>query len=823
MAIANVILKITNRVLGITRTLLLYRLIQLATLPLAVVYFGVRLFTNAGYRPHFMERLGFLPRCLKPTDQGSIWLHAVSVGEIASAVPLIGKLRAGQPQVAIYVSTSTVAGRRAAERQLALMANGIFFAPLDYISCVRRTLRRIRPALVVILETEIWPNLYAEVKNTGARLAVVNGRISNRTWPRYQAAKGFFAPVLALVDIILAQSPEDSGRYHQLGAAPEKLAVVGNLKYDAAPAPKSSNLPTFGAKHVWIAASTVGPNERGSAKRHSIDEDDIVIEAFAALAPEFPDLLLILAPRQPSRFDAVADKLRCSGLPFLRRSEQKENASRQLELPGILLLDTIGELSRAFPLAHAAFVGGSIAPRGGHNILEPAAAAVPIVVGPHMQNFAPLARDFLAADALVQIRRSEELLPAIRHLLKNRGYAKALGHRAAELVQEQRGVSDRIAAYLWPLYHQYSQTARPRHTARAVLAPLALLWEHGGIRKRRRSEIRAMSQPPLPAPVVSVGGITIGGSGKTPFASFLGTRLQEKGHSPAILTRGYGRRSPARHLIFAPGSTASPALTGDEAQIFLRSGSAAVGIGANRYETAKVLLQQHPSINVFLLDDGFQHARLPRDLDIVVIDGLDPFGREHVVPLGRLREPLSALQRAHVFVVTRAENNLRYEAICHRLREYNPGAAVFRTRLRARGWRDYRSGKLLENLPARRVGAFCGLGNPQNFWNTLESLGLEIVFRWAFDDHHSYKPVELQRVAHHARMKDAEILVTTEKDRMNCPDHLTSAIAPLELAWLEIELEMENESEFFALLEGVLKRHGDAGHGNFPYDQSHVP
>ncbi len=769
-----------------------------------------------------MERLGFLRRCLKTTDQGSIWLHAVSVGEIASAVPLIGKLRAAQPQVVIYVSTSTVAGRRAAERQLSSITNGIFYAPLDYLSCVRRTLRTIRPALVIILETEIWPNLYAEVKSTGARLAVVNGRISNRTWPRYQAAKHFFAPVLALVDLVLAQSSDDSSRYLQLGVSPDKLVVLGNLKYDAAPVLKSGNLPIFGAKYVWIAASTVGPNERGSNRRHAIDEDDIVIETFSALAPEFPDLLLILAPRQPARFAAVSDKLQRSGLLFLRRSEQKENAAHQLKLPGILLLDTIGELSRAFPLADAAFVGGSLAPRGGHNILEPAAAAVPIVVGPHTQNFTTLVREFLDANALIQIGKADELLPVIRNLLNNREYATALGRRAFDLVEEQRGVSGRMASYLWPLYHQYSPKARLNHTVRALLAPLAFLWEHGGTRKRRQSEVRAMSQPPLPIPVVSVGGITIGGSGKTPFASFLATRLQQMGYSPAILTRGYRRRSPARNLVFAPGSTASPALTGDEAQIFLRSGAASVGIGANRYETATILLQQHPSTDIVLLDDGFQHARLPRNLDIVVIDGLDPFGQEHVVPLGRLREPLSALKRAHVFIVTRAENDFRYEAIRHRLHRYNPGAPVFRTRLQARGWRDYHSGKLLDELPARRVGAFCGLGNPQNFWSTLESLGMEIVFRWAFDDHHAYKPVELQRIAHHARMKNAEILVTTEKDRMNCPDHLTSAIAPLDLAWLEIELEMEQEPEFFALLDRILNKRGKAEDRKFSYDQFHT-
>jgi tetraacyldisaccharide 4'-kinase len=252
--------------------------------------------------------------------------------------------------------------------------------------------------------------------------------------------------------------------------------------------------------------------------------------------------------------------------------------------------------------------------------------------------------------------------------------------------------------------------------------------------------------------------------------------------------------------VLAPGAKVPPALTGDEAQILLRAAIAPIGIGANRYETAKILLTQFPATDVFLLDDGFQHARLRRDLDIVVLDGLDPFGQEEVVPLGRLREPLQVLSRAHAFVVTRAEAGPRYEAICARLREYNPAAPIFRTRLLVRQWCDYGTGECNRILPARRVAAFCGLGNPQNFWNTLESLGLEVVFRWAFDDHHQYKHVELQRIAHQARAHGAEILVTTEKDRLNCPSHLDRAIAPLDFAWLEIDLEIDDEPGFFAFL-----------------------
>ena len=200
-----------------------------------------------------------------------------------------------------------------------------------------------------------------------------------------------------------------------------------------------------------------------------------------------------------------------------------------------------------------------------------------------------------------------------------------------------------------------------------------------------------------------------------------------------------------------------------------------------------------------------QYALVHRTVEIVLIDGLDPFGKDAVVPLGRLREPLSALTRAHIFIVTRAESDHRFAAIRARLHTITPNASVFRTKLVARNWRDFRSGRSLPDLPARRVAAFCGLGNPRGFWDTLSALGLEIVFRWAFEDHHSYTPSELQRLAHQAYLHGAELLVTTEKDQINLPPLPLQALRGLDLVWLEIELELENEESFFAILESKLR------------------
>ncbi len=227
------------------------------------------------------ERLGFLPDSLQTTGSGAIWFHAVSVGEVLSIVELLRRLRAERPSVQLFVSTTTLAGRATAEQKLADLADGVFYAPIDYRSTVRRVLRQLRPSLVVVLETEIWPNLYREAKRSGASLLIVNGRISDRALPRYQRRSWFFRHVLAQPDVILVQTEEDAGRYVIAGAPPERVRIGGNLKYDFTP-PASGIAPDIveflnetGAEQVCIAASTMPPAAAGD-----VDEDDAVIEAF---------------------------------------------------------------------------------------------------------------------------------------------------------------------------------------------------------------------------------------------------------------------------------------------------------------------------------------------------------------------------------------------------------------------------------------------------------------------------------------------------------------------------------------------------------------
>jgi tetraacyldisaccharide 4'-kinase len=419
-----------------------------------------------------------------------------------------------------------------------------------------------------------------------------------------------------------------------------------------------------------------------------------------------------------------------------------------------------------------------------------------------MENFEAIVSEFAAAEALTQIADATELEPAIDRILNDPARAKELGQRGRDVVEQQQGASKRVAAKLMPLYQLATPTLPWSWLARAALTPLSALWTIGGTIKRRRA---LRQRKALPCPVISIGGISAGGSGKTPFVNYLAGLLRARGWRPAILTRGYRRRSLAKYLVFSAGADVPPALTGDEAQIFLKAGIAAVGIGRNRYEAGRLLLK-HIDADVFVLDDGFQHALLERNVDVVLIDGLDPFGGYATIPLGRLREPLSALKRADAFVVTRVSSPHRYRAIAHELHGYNAAAPIFQATAVSRRWRLCREGTKIDGLLTGKVAAFCGLGNPQAFWNMLEQLGLEVVYRWAFSDHHVYAPVELYRLRQQAQEAGAGLLVTTEKDRMNLPAGVESIVAPLELAWLEIHYELDREAEFLAYLEQRMKK-----------------
>ncbi len=775
---------------------------RVVAFPLLVFYFVFRCVRDPRYWQRFAERLGALPASFQATPPGAIWLHAISVGEVISSTVLLRELRDRNPAIPLYVSVGTLAGREIADERLFGIVSGIFYAPVDYAFAVRRVLRRIRPATLVVLETEIWPVLFRETKRSGASLLIMNGRISDRTLPRYSGLRFLFSQVLRLPDAIFVQSAKDRTRYIAAGAPPENVEVLGNLKYDAAPVRGEPPQPVLKALEklrpaaIWIAASTMPP-----LNDSDLDEDEAVLHAFQELAPQHPKLLLILVPRKPERFDEAEQLLRDSGICYIRRSRGVVDPS--FVLPCVLLLDSIGELASVFPLADVVFMGGSLAKRGGHNLLEPAACGRAIIVGPHMQNFAEIAADFREHYAMLEIHSADELAPAVDKLLMDPRLREDLGSGAAELAAKRRGAMRKAVAEILRWHDLAVPSAKSLRPLRPLLWILAECWAFAGGWRQRRKAARARR---LDTPVVSVGGINMGGSGKTPMVDYLTERMRERGRHPAILTRGYLRRSIESSILVEAGEEAPVSVTGDEAQIFVQSGYAHAGIGKDRWSTGRLLEQKYQPDLIFL-DDGFQHRRLARDLDIVLIDALRPFGGGAVFPLGRLREPLKALGRAHAFVIMRAIPEREYRGIRNQLRALNENAPIFRARIEPRYWVNTRTGQPA-HPPEAPAAAFCGLANPASYWTTLRSLGIAPVFTWTFSDHHHYRPTQIQRLALQARLHGSSVLLTTEKDAMNLPDRATEILleASVELYWLKIGIQVEREDTLLELIESKMKK-----------------
>ena len=404
----------------------IYTVALYAGLLIALPWYGIRF---RKYFPTLKDRLGFpaIPRL-----QRSVWVHAVSVGEVKAVQKLIEKLRPSHPGQSFVISTITPAGQELA-RSMPGLADHVIYFPLDLPGALRRTLDLVNPELVLIAETEIWPNFLRECRKRGIRVVMVNGRISDRSFPRYLMGRRWLKRVLDDYTLLGMQTETDRERIESIGADGRKVTVFGNLKYDTSQAGEA--LPSDFSELLaqlpllWIAASTMP------------EEEAQILTAFVELRAQHPGLKLLIAPRHPNRFGTVEHLIRTMGFSCGLRSRMQLRAD-------VMLLDTIGELASVFKYASVVFMGGTLAPRGGHNILEPAAFAKPIVFGPHMENFREIRSQFLEADAAVEIRVAAELVAAVDHLLSDPAAATALGERARRVVEQNTGATERVLAYL---------------------------------------------------------------------------------------------------------------------------------------------------------------------------------------------------------------------------------------------------------------------------------------------------------------------------------------------------------------------------------------
>jgi 3-deoxy-D-manno-octulosonic-acid transferase len=422
-------------------TLFFYNLALLAALLAGAPWWLWRMATTQKYRDGLRERLGRVPRRLV-AGSGSggrplIWLHAVSVGEVLAVTRLVKALDAALPRYFVAISTTTRTGQALARERFG--ANRVFYCPLDLPWAVRAYLLALKPCMLVLAETEFWPNLLNGCFRRGISVAVVNARISDRSWPRYQMLRWLWKPLLGRLGSVQAQSETDAERLHALGCAPERVAVAGNLKFDVRAAEEAEAtrlLKTLAASLRFVVAGSTLEGEEAA-----------LLEAWPQLLASDAQLAMVLAPRHPERFWAVAALLEKSGNAWARRSEWSAKPAEPLRPGEIVLLDTIGELASVYSLASVAFVGGSLIAAGGHNPLEPAQFGVPIVMGPHYANFVAITESLRAHDAL-RIASKEELGAALVALLGDRPAAEAMGARAREVFERQAGATDRCVAAL---------------------------------------------------------------------------------------------------------------------------------------------------------------------------------------------------------------------------------------------------------------------------------------------------------------------------------------------------------------------------------------
>jgi 3-deoxy-D-manno-octulosonic-acid transferase len=429
----------------------LLNIAYLALLALASPWLAYKAARHGKYREGFGAKFfGAVPR--RQGDRPCVWLHAVSVGEVNLLATLLAEIARRRPGWECVISTTTMTGYALAKKKYA--GYSVFYCPLDFSWAVRRAIERVRPSCLVLAELELWPNLIRAARKQGARVAVINGRLSQHSHRGYRRIRPFVARLLGQIDLIAAQNQEYAERFLDLGASPDSVHITGSMKFDGAQTdrgnPATRRLSALAGISendvVFLAGSTQEP------------EEALAIASFRELSAEHPRLRFILVPRHRERFEEVARLLDSSGIPWQRRSRLEADGADPRAR--ILLVDAIGELGAWWGTAQIAFVGGSLGSRGGQNMIEPAAYGAAVSFGPNTRNFRDIVAQLLAADAAVVVNDGAELTAFVRRALENRPFAEALGKRARELVASQLGATARTFELLAPLVDQPQASLR---------------------------------------------------------------------------------------------------------------------------------------------------------------------------------------------------------------------------------------------------------------------------------------------------------------------------------------------------------------------------
>lgn len=741
------------------------------------------------YLPSLLERLGFYRRELNPTGKPAIWVHAVSVGEALAAQSLVDELRRRLPTFAILVSTSTVTGQEQARSKL--NADGFFYFPFDWKFSVRRALKKTGAQLCIVLETELWPNFIRTLGRTKVPLMLANGRISDRSFKRYKRLGFFFGPLLRRYHTLCSQSDLDAKRLIEIGAHPWDVVTTGNLKYrreqfrvdDKEISTLRELLNIDSSEFTFIAGST-----------HE-GEEAAALEAFRQAKKENTNLRLILVPRKPDRFDEVAHMLKRKQIQHERYSTLRGRTSKA----EVILVDTIGLLKTLYHLADVAFVGGSIAPLGGHNLLEAGAAGVPVLFGPNMSNFRSVAEDVLRCGAGRQVKDEDELAAALKELLSNRDLRKELAHNAAKVFESRQEAL--------PLTFNAARKAlveglahRPPNLAVRMLAKVHATA--AGLIRRKPEKILKKAAG-LNKLVIAVGGLSFGGAGKSPMTLKLAKHYLKQGKKVAVLTRGY-RGTGREPLIVCDGKDiqADAEIAGDEPIMLVRAAPGLIVIKDRNRLRGGLMAKRQFNPDIFLLDDGFQHRAMARDFNLLMIDTNSLV--EARTPAQLLREPISFASAADAMVLLDSANP-RGKVAERKLRAAGAGAPVFHAGHEAFACSELYSGDVIDlsSLRGRRLLAFCGIAVPARFASNLMDLGVGIIGFHSFRDHYRFTQEDISLMAAQLKEMGGNDMITTEKDAQRLVDLETG---DLKIFVLHTNLKIDRFEELVGLIDQKLAK-----------------
>ncbi|MBD3878128.1 MAG: tetraacyldisaccharide 4'-kinase [Quinella sp. 1Q5] len=820
---------------------LLYNLAAILVVILIIPVFMIRSIRERGFVERIKQSFGFFPKgALDPVaKKNCIWVHAASVGEIVATSPLIKEFRREFPKSPILVSVVTTSGYEMANR-IIKDADSIIYFPLDLPFVSAAVFRRIFPRVFLNVETELWPNFLKAARENRVPVMMVNGRISEKSVKRYKYMFSILRDMIGTVKLFAMASPVDAGYVKQLGAPDELVTITGNTKFDqtytdVTNEQKQKILSDMGltdAKEIFLAGST----HRG--------EENFVLKAFKAIRENHPKARLVIAPRELLRTREVVALCKAAGFTVGTRTELQKRPPANED---IIILDTIGELGQVYSVGDVIYVGGSLVSHGGHNILEPAAHGKAIIVGHHMENFKDLHALFKNRNACITVNDADELATQAKKLFDDPNERRRLEEETFKIVHENRGASRKSAILLRKMLTEYEAQENGRHLRTTekienlqtyflrlvhgedihgpidrlvmlVLFVFSLIYKSLVNLRLMGYQLGFSGKERLNCFVISLGNITVGGTGKTPTAQRLAKEIRDMGYRVVILNRGYRAKFYGEVGIVSDGKNLNMNATeaGDEAYMLAKHlPNVPVLIGARRAVSGQYAIENFGA-EVVILDDGYQHWQVIRDLDILLIDAVSVFGNGHLLPRGTLRESMSHISRADVCLLTKvdqAQEGSR-NLIRQTVRKYNSSALLVesihepRCLIPLAEWSTNLAGDGINvsTINGRKVMAVSAIGNPASFERTLRDLGAEIVSSLRYPDHHDYTIMEMEDILRQADSFVAEMIIVTEKDAVKIPDEVAKETWNIPIYVISVEVKFQaGADEFKKLLRDRLE------------------